>query len=181
MLAEITILIAALEPCIKIKVGTLQTRSISYNFLVADYQYSTATLNYKDTSVKCALSYSLAALKRIPCLHSAFDSNSASLQHRPISLKRLCAVFLALIYTTQIQIHNSTMAISCPASCCLCYHLTSTWLQLSPISRYCVHAIASKLHFTLHAVPANCFIVVCWFFLELCAESQYMKTLCSTS
>ena len=54
------------------------------------------------------------------CIHSAFDNNSTSLQHRPTSPNRLCAVLLAL---TQLS----------PASW-LPLYLTSTWLQLPPIS-----------------------------------------------
>ena len=39
--------------------------------------------------MKCALSYWLAALQHIPCLHSTFGGNGASLQHRLTSLNRL--------------------------------------------------------------------------------------------
>ena len=43
--------LAAQEPCKKAKVGVhCLARSISYNILVADYRYSTATLNYKSVS-----------------------------------------------------------------------------------------------------------------------------------
>ena len=79
-------------------------RSITYNFLVADYQYSTATLSYK--SVKCTHSYWLAALQHIPCVHSTFDGNGTSLQLQPISVKKFCGVFLA---PTQLrQVHNQS-------------------------------------------------------------------------
>ena len=67
---------------------------------VANYQYSTATLSYRSLSnwyLKCTLSCRLAALQHIPCLHSAFDGNRASLQHqqhRLMSLNRLCVLFL---------------------------------------------------------------------------------------
>ena len=79
-----------------------QARSIRYKLLVADYQYRPATLShldlrqYADTSVKCTLSYWLAALQHISCLHSAFDGNSAAFQHQPMSLSQnLCAVLVA--------------------------------------------------------------------------------------
>ena len=61
-----------------------------YNFQVADYRYSTATLSYKSLwYLKCTVSCRLAALQHIPCLHSAFDGNSASLQHWLMSLNRV--------------------------------------------------------------------------------------------
>ena len=58
---------------------------ITCKLLVADF----------DNSVKCTLSYWLAALQYFSCVHSAFDGNSTSLQHRPVSLKGLCAVLSA--------------------------------------------------------------------------------------
>ena len=51
--------LAALEPCIK------QCDSIRYNFLVTDYQYSTAISHF----VKCTLSYWPAALQHIIPVH----------------------------------------------------------------------------------------------------------------
>ena len=88
-----------------------------------------ATIHLK-TSVKCALSYWLATLQHVPCLHSAFGGNTASLQHWPTTLNRLCTVFLAL--TQLIQIHNSSMVVFCPAPMAALYHFASTWLQLAP-------------------------------------------------
>ena len=41
---------AALEPCIKVHCS--QSRSISYNFVVADYRYSTATISYKSLTLQ---------------------------------------------------------------------------------------------------------------------------------
>ena len=102
--------------------------------------------SHLDTSVKCAISYWLVALQPIPCLHSAFYDK------RPMSLKRLCAVFLVL---TQLR---CAIAIFYPASWLPLYHLISTWLQLPPFSTrhrswtHSVHAIANKLHFILHAM-----------------------------
>ena len=131
--------LAALKPCIKAKVCTLS--SISYNFLVADYRYSTASLSYictshLDTSVKCTLSYWLAALQHIPCLHSAFDGKGTSLHHQPTSLNRLCAVFLAF---TQLRYRCTMVAwpFSAQQVSCLFCHRASTWVQLPPTSTHC--------------------------------------------
>ena len=61
--------------------------------------YSTVTLSYRSLwYLKCTLSYRLAALQHIPCLHSTFDGYGASLQHQQqhqlMSLNRLCVLFL---------------------------------------------------------------------------------------
>ena len=123
--------LAALERCTKAKVGMYVVKKL--DLLIATFcsrlliQHSHTEL--QDASVKCTLSYWLTALQHISCLHSAYDGNGASLQHRPMSLNRFCAVFFSS-YTTQIQIHNSSMAIVCQVS----WHFASTWLQLPPIS-----------------------------------------------
>ena len=45
--------------------------------------------------VKCTLSYWPAALQHLLCIQSIFDGNGTLLQHRLMSLKRLCVVLLA--------------------------------------------------------------------------------------
>ena len=67
-----------------------------YNFQVADYRYSTATLatSHFDTNVlKCTLSCRLAVLQHIQCLHSAFDGNRASLQYQQHRLMSVLFLF----------------------------------------------------------------------------------------
>ena len=98
--------------------------------------------------MKCVLSYWLAALQPIPCLHSVFDGNGASLQHQPTSLNRLCAVFLA---RTQLRYRDTIVAWPSPAQQVGCLCLSSCLYMASIIThrRSCVHALARKLHFTL--------------------------------
>ena len=53
-----------------------QATSTSYTFTVADYRSSTPSYTELtsdlDSSVKCTLSYWLATLQHIPCIHSTF-------------------------------------------------------------------------------------------------------------
>ena len=98
--------IATLEPCIKAKVGTFLT---SYNFLVADHQYSAALLSYKSLGhfSEVCTSYWLAALQHIPCLHRTFDGNGAS-YNTDWSLSIVSAmVFLALTQLTDTDMYLS--------------------------------------------------------------------------
>ena len=78
-----------LTPCL-----TRSSRALYkyYNFKVAEYWYSTATLSYRSLwYLKCTLSCRRAALQHIPCLNSAFDGNRASLQYQHL----LCAVLIS--------------------------------------------------------------------------------------
>ena len=79
-------------------------------------------LSHLDTSMKCASSHWLATLQHILCLHSAFDGNSASLQHQLTSLNRFCMMFLALI---QLRYRYTQWPSSAQQVGCLSYHLTS--------------------------------------------------------
>ena len=62
--------------------GNKQDLLISYGSRLL-IQHSHAEL--LNTSVRSALSYWLIALQHILCIHSTFDGNKASLQHRPTS------------------------------------------------------------------------------------------------
>ena len=124
---QISVWHAAQEPCIN-------GRSFSYNFLVADTTDTAQPrwgTSHLDTSLKCTLSYWLATLQHIPCLHSTFDVDGASLQHQPTSLNRVYIVFLAL---TQLRYRYTIVAwpLSAQQVACLC--LSSLALQLAPIS-----------------------------------------------
>ena len=45
----------------------------------------------------------------------------------------MCGV-LIFLYNLDIDAHNGSMAIFCPASWLSLYHLASTWLQLPPMA-----------------------------------------------
>ena len=66
-----------------------------YCYLLATtFEHSNTELQVTLTLyVKWALSYWLAALQHIPCLHSTFDGIGASLQYQPTSLI-LCSQLL---------------------------------------------------------------------------------------
>ena len=120
-----------------------QVRSISYNFLVADYGYTTATLSYRSLWHLSEVHYRLVACcttaHTIPPQH--FDGNGASLQHQMTSLNRLCVVFLALL--TQLRYRYTTVAWPSSAQQVGCLYLSShlfymysfNYHQLEPICR----------------------------------------------
>ena len=87
-------------------------------------------LDTLDTSMKCASSHWLATLQHILCLHSAFDGNSASLQHQLTSLNRFCMMFLALI---QLR-YRYTMAHLLPSK-------LAAFLIISPLHDFNYHQL----------------------------------------
>ena len=46
--------------------------------MLISYNYT----SHLDTSVKCTLSYCIAALQNVLCTHSAFDGKGTSLEHQ---------------------------------------------------------------------------------------------------
>ena len=130
--------LAALEPCIKAKVlleAGLQV--VNKLDLLVTTSESRLQIQYNslsqllDTLVKYTLRYWPAALQHIPCLHSTFDGNGV--QHRLTFLRRALHGVLSL-YTTRIQQNHVHLLPSKLAA--FVYRLTSTWLQLSPISTH---------------------------------------------
>ena len=109
---------------------------ISYNFLVAGYQYSTATLSYKST-------YWSAALQS---LHNALDGSGASLQ-RPTDIY-LSVAFLSCPYFL-IQMHTTA---AWPSSA---QQVGSICIILPPIAPLFKMAIANKVHFTTMTMEAG--------------------------
>ena len=103
--------------------------------------------------MKCTLFYRLAALQHIPCLHSAFDGNSTSLQYRLMSLSSICVLFL---FSIQFRYMHTTVAWPSSAQLPL-YYLASTWLSLPPIST----PLSTWLHMqSLHLAPNDHALVI---------------------
>ena len=91
------------------------------------------------------ISYWLAALQHILCIHSAFDGNGVSLQHQPTSFKRFCVVFLLplpvgspfFLSTGSMGVHRSIQASNCPLDVhnpCMPY---ATIINLLMVSKFC--------------------------------------------
>ena len=114
-----------MEPCIITKVGTLLTsRSISYNFMVADCQYSTATLSYKSLWYLREVRTLLQACRTTahPMPPQCF-CNSASLQHRLMSLSSICVVFLFSMQFCIQQQHGRLLPSKLVAFVSSCLHM----------------------------------------------------------